>query len=407
MTTVRTLARLLRDAQTAAPEDVVATLLEGARSLGGRDLVLYLIDYEQQVLQPNPDLLADGQPILPASVLGTMAGRCFATQVLLEAPVDGGVNVWVPVTERAQRLGVLALTVDALDEQGCEFAEELGLLAALLVMAASPYSDHYHLQRRRQEMNLAAEMQWSLLPPLAFRAGGTTVAGLLEPAYEVGGDCFDYALNGDRLSLAVFDAMGHGLPSSVISSLAVGAYRHARRTGVALARLFPAMDDAVAGLMGDTFVTVLAAELDTRTGRFSWTSAGHPCPLVVRSGSVLPDVDQAPGLPLGLGLLAHDDTVQPAELSLQPGDRVLLFTDGVVEARSPEGEEFGLEHLMDLFVRESASGRHASEVLRRLVRACRDFQGGRLRDDATLLLLEWAGPPTAPSRPRLSLPQPR
>ena len=73
----------------------------------------------------------------------------------------------------------------------------------------------------------------------ASPAGGTTVAGLLEPAYEVGGDCFDYALNGDvMLDVAVFDAMGHGLPSSIISGLAVGAYRHARRTGVPLDRLF-------------------------------------------------------------------------------------------------------------------------------------------------------------------------
>ena len=407
MTTVRALARLLRDAQTGNPEDVVATLVNGARSLGGRDLVLYLIDYEQQVLQPTPALLEHGEPVLPASVLGTMAGRCFATQVLLEAPADAGIAVWVPVTQRAERLGVLTLTVDSLDDPGREFAEELGLLAALLVMSASFYTDRYHLLRRRQELNLAAEMQWALLPPLAFRAGGTTVAGLLEPAYEVGGDCFDYALNGDCLSLAVFDAMGHGLPSSLISSLAVGAYRHARRSGVPLAELFPSMDHAVAGLMGDTFVTALAAELDTQTGRLRWTCAGHPCLLVIRSGSVLTELAQAPGLPLGLGLAAHDDPNPLAELSLQPGDRVLLYTDGVVEARSPEGEEFGLERLMDLFVRESASGRQAGEVLRRLVHACLVFQGGRLRDDATLLLLEWAGSPVSPTPQRVALPQPR
>ena len=391
MTTVRALARLLREAQENSPEDVVANLVSGARELDGTDLVLYLIDYEQQILQPTPDHLEHGGPVQPASVLGTMAGRCFSTQSLLEAPSDNGVQVWVPVTERAERLGVLAVTVPVLDDNGRTFAEELGLLAALLVMAASPYTDRYHLQRRRTDLNLAAEMQWSLLPPLTFACGGTTVAGLLEPAYEVGGDCFDYALNGDVLSVAVFDAMGHGLPSSVISSLAVGAYRHSRRMQVPLADLFRTMDQAVAGLMGDTFVTALAAELDVRTGRLSWTSAGHPSPVVVRAGRVLPEAEQIPSLPLGLGLVAQDEVTQPAELALEPGDRVLLYTDGVVEARSPEGEEFGLERLMDLFVRESASGLLASEVLRRLVHSCLDFQGGRLRDDATLLLLEWTG----------------
>lgn len=394
MTTVRALSRLLRDAQTSSPEDVVATLVRGARTLSGRDLVLYLIDYEQQVLQPTPDRLGHGEHVAPATVLGTMAGRCFATQALLEAPLDDGcVQVWVPVTERAERLGVLALRVDRLDEEGREFAEELGMLAALLVLASSPYTDRYVLQRRRTDLNLAAEMQWSLLPPLTFACGGTTVAGLLEPAYEVGGDCFDYALNGDLLSVAVFDAMGHGLPSSVISSLAVGAYRHSRRTAVPLQDLFSTMDHAVAGLMGDTFVTALAAELDVRTGRLRWTAAGHPSPVVVRGGRVLPEAQQVPSLPLGLGLVANDEVTVPAEIALQPGDRVLLYTDGVVEARSPQtGEEFGLDRLMDLFVRESGSGLLPSEVLRRLVHACLEFQGGRLRDDATLLLLDWTGP---------------
>lgn len=393
MTTVRALARLLRDAQTSSPEDVVQTLLNGASTVGGRDLVLYLIDYDQQLLQPTPESLPGGEPVLPASVTGTMAGRCFATQTLLEAATTGGLQLWVPVTERAERLGVLTLTVDALGEEAREFVEELGMLAALLVMAATPYTDRYHLQRRRRELDLAAEMQWSLLPPLAFHHDGTTVAGLLEPAYEVGGDCFDYALNHGVLSLAVFDAMGHGLPSSVISSLAVGAYRHARRTGVPLVELFPTMDRAVAALMGDTFVTALAAELDLGSGLLRWTSAGHPAPVVVRNGSALSDVPQVPGLPLGLGLDAHSAGEAVAELSLEPGDRVLLYTDGVVEARSPDGEEFGVERLADLFVRESASGLLASEVLRRMVKAGLDFQGGRLRDDATLLLLEWGGAP--------------
>lgn len=394
MTTAHALARLLRDAQHAAPDDVVALLAEGARLLGGRDLVLYLIDYEQHVLQPTPDRLEHGGEVLPASVLGTMAGRCFSTQALLEAPHDHGVQLWVPVSERAERLGVLAITVESLDDEGRELAEELGLVAALLVLASSSYCDRFHLQRRRQDMDLAAEMQWALLPPLTFSCGGTTVAGLLEPAYEVGGDCFDYALNGSTLSFAVFDAMGHGLPSSVISGLAVGAYRHARRTGVPLVGLLPDMEAAIAGLMGDTFVTTLAGELDVRTGTLSWVSGGHPSPLVLRDGSPLPDPEVAGSLPLGLGLLHHGERAVPTELSLQPGDRVLLYTDGVVEARSPAGEEFGVDRLADLLVRESASGLLPSEVLRRLVHGCLEFQGGRLRDDATLLLLEWAGPPS-------------
>lgn len=391
MTTVRAFARLLRAAHARPPEDVVPTLEDGALAFGARALVLYLIDYEQLVLQPIPERI-DGVDVPSASVVGTMAGRCFSTQEVLEAPAGDGLQLWVPVSERAQRLGVLTLVVDAVDEHLRELAEELGLLAALLVMASSSYTDRFHLQRRRRDLDLAAEMQWSLLPPLTFASGGTTVAGLLEPAYEVGGDCFDYALNGGLLDVAVFDAMGHGLPSSVLAGLAVGAYRHGRRTGVALPSMLAGMDGAVAGLMGDTFVTALVAQLDVAAGRFCWLSAGHPGPVVLRDGRVLPEMVPVPALPLGLGLVPRDETIEPVEIALQPGDRVLLYTDGVVEARSPEGEEFGVDRLLDLFVRESASGLLASEVLRRLVVGCLEFQGGRLRDDATLLLVEWAGP---------------
>ena len=388
MTTVRALARLLREAQTSSPEDVVSTLETGAATISARDLVLYLIDYEQQILQPTPSGAE------PATVHGTMAGRSFTTQTLLETALeDGALQLWVPVTERAERLGVLRLTVDTLDEERREFAEELGLLAALLVLAASPYTDRFHLQRRRRELDLAAEMQWSLLPPLTFSTSGTTVAGLLEPAYEVGGDCFDYALNGDLLSLAVFDAMGHGLPSSVLSGLAVGAYRHARRRGTPLDELLPHMEAAVANLMGDAFVTALTATLDVVSGHLRWASAGHPSPLIVRNGSVLSEVPGSGNLPIGLGLVGRTEPVEPVELSLQPGDRVLLYTDGAVEARSPEGEEFGLDRLADHLVRECASGLRADGVLRRLVQDCMQWQGGTLRDDATLMLVEWSGAP--------------
>jgi serine phosphatase RsbU (regulator of sigma subunit) len=391
-TPTRALARLLRHAQTTAPDDVTATLIEGARLLRGTDVVLYLVDYEQRRLQPTPDRLDHGEPVAEASIHGTMAGRCFSTQQLLEAPDDAALQIWVPVSERAARLGVLAMTVPHLDDQGRELCEELGLLAAQLVLSASAYCDRFHLQRRRQDLSLAAEMQWSLLPPLTFEHDGTTVAGLLEPAYEVGGDCFDYALNGPTLHLGVFDAMGHGVPSSVTAGLTVGAYRHGRRSGGDLPAVMVGMDAAVEGVLEDSFATALIAELDLTAGLLTWLSAGHPAPLVVRSGSMLPELEQEPTFPLGMGLGDAVDELHPSRLQLEPGDRVLLHTDGVTEARSPDGEEFGAPRLHDLFVRESSSGLLPAEVLRRMVQACLDWQGGPLRDDATLLLLDWQHP---------------
>src|SRR5580765_3411830 len=225
----RPVGRLLRLAQAADPQQVVETLSMTVAELGGTDVVLYLVDYDHSRLKPHPDVLPHGEMPVVASPEGSMAGRVFVSGVPLAAEREDGWHVWVPVVERAERLGVLAMTLPEWNDRIEELCVELGIAAAHLVATASGYTDRLILLRRRKGMSLAAEIQWGILPPLAFSIDGTTVAGLLEPAYDVGGDCFDYSLNGDVLDFAVFDAMGHGLRSAALGSLAVSAYRNSRR----------------------------------------------------------------------------------------------------------------------------------------------------------------------------------
>jgi phosphoserine phosphatase RsbU/P len=389
----RPVGRLLRLAQVADPQKVVETLSMTVAELGGSDVVLYLVDYDHSRLKPHPDVLPHGEQPTIVSLEGSMAGRVFVSGRSLGAQRDDGWHVWVPVAERAQKLGVLSMTLPSWDEQVEEFCVELGIAAAHLVSTADGYTDRLTLLRRRKDMSLAAEMQWGILPPLTFSIDGTTVAGLLEPAYEVGGDCFDYSLNGDMLDVAVFDAMGHGLRSATLGSLAVSAYRNARRElrPADLGALIGEVD-AVIGeyARGDAFVTGVFAQLNVTTGQLRWATAGHPAPLHVRRASTLPPVDVQPSAPLGLGAwvgnAAGPDIV---ETSLEPGDAMLLYTDGVVDARDPRGEEFGEPRLRDLLERESSSGREPAEVLRRLIHSVLAHHGTRLRDDASTLYLRW------------------
>ena len=109
----------------------------------------------------------------------------------------------------------------------------LCLVVAALLVTRGQCTDAYTAIRRSEKFSLAAEMQWDLLPPLSLDSGRVSVAGLIQPAYEVGGDSFDYAVNGERLDFAVFDAMGHGLESSQLAHLAVSSYRHSRRSAAA------------------------------------------------------------------------------------------------------------------------------------------------------------------------------
>jgi serine phosphatase RsbU (regulator of sigma subunit) len=222
---------------------------------------------------------------------------------------------------------------------------------------------------------------------------GTTVAGLMEPAYEVGGDCFDYSLNGDALDIAIFDSMGHGLRSAVLGSLAVSAYRNTRRehVGADLRTLLTEVDAVIAEYAsGDAFVTALFAQLDVTTGLLQWAAAGHPQPLHIRHGTTLALVQARPAAPLGLSsFMRHIGGIDVVETGLEPGDGVLFYTDGVVDARNPDGEEFGVPRLADLLERESASGWDPAEVLRRLVHSVLEHHGTRLRDDASILYLRW------------------
>jgi serine phosphatase RsbU (regulator of sigma subunit) len=395
----RPIGRLLLAQQTAAPDAFVETLTDSAAAIGAVDLVLFLIDYEHVALMPHPDVNPHGDEPTSALVDGSMAGRAFQTNTVLSAERDDGWHVWVPVRERANTLGVLALTLPEWNDEIEIFATELGYAAAYLLMSSAHYTDLPHLLRRRKDMDLAAEMQWSLLPPLTFASSGTQLSGLLEPAYEVGGDCFDYALNGDVLQLAVFDAMGHGLTSAVLASLLMGAYRHGRRADEDLSQLAESVDEATRAFPGhDSFATGLLARLDTVSGVLTWMTCGHPHPIIVRRGTALPLDDVRPGLPLGLGALGSvvGDIV---EVALEPGDGVLFYTDGVVEARSPQGDHFGEDRLRDLLEREHRAGGSPQEVIRRLVRSTLEHSSVRLRDDATLVYLRWGAsePDSLPS----------
>jgi phosphoserine phosphatase RsbU/P len=392
----RPVGRLLRLAQHADPQSVVETLAMTVAEFGGTDVSLHLIDYQHSALRPTSGEDSEG-----LRVEGTLAGRAFATGQSQAVSRDEGWEVWVPVAEGAQRIGVLGMTLPDWNEAIEELCVELGLAAGHLVVSATSYTDRWVRARRSRQMALAAEIQWSVLPPLAFTVGGTTVAGLLEPAYDVAGDCFDYSLNGDILDVIVFDAMGHGLASSVLASLAMSSYRHSRRgqRSPDLATTLTDVDAVISDYArGDSFVTAIAATVDITTGRLTWATAGHPEPVHIRHSHALSLRNVEPSPPLGLMEWAGPDHVPPlTSVDLEPGDGLLFYTDGVVEARDATGQLFGEERLRDFLERASASGREPAEALRHLIRSVVDHNAPTpLRDDATTVYVRWDG--AAPAR---------
>ena len=297
-----------------------------------------------------------------------------------------------PIREGSDQTGVLAVTVPDVGPGTVSAFEDLALFAGYLITTHARVSDLFALHRRRKAMTLAASMQWELLPPLVFSAARVTVAAFLEPAYEVGGDCFDYAVNGPLLDLAIMDSMGHGLNSAILAGLAIGCYRHDRRHGATLEVMHQRLASTIERFSegGEAFVTGQLAQLDMATGHLHWTNAGHPPPLHIRDGKVISQLRCEPTLPWGLGTGAISPAV--ALEVLEPGDRLLFYTDGVVDSKktSPESA-FGLERLADLAGQTASSELSPGQVVRKLILAVVAHHDNELVDDATLLMVEWGG----------------
>jgi serine phosphatase RsbU (regulator of sigma subunit) len=399
---------LLRTTHLAGPDDLPALVQAAGAELGAVRAVLYLVDYDQVLLMPVVDRVPGGDLPQPVSIEGTLAGRSFSDVSQHATASEAGPALWTPVLDGTDRLGVLHLQFDAgsdLDEELMRICADVAALIADVVSTRALYGDAVERTRRSVPMTLPAELQWRLLPPLTFVSPRVAVSGILAPTHEVAGDSFDYALNGQVLHVALVDAMGHGLESTLLASVAVGALRNARRAGLTLPETVQAMDAVLSAQFGpDRFVTGIVGELDVDTGWWRWATCGHPPALLVRGGRVVKELDAVISVPLGMGM--HQDGVEVGAERLQRGDRLLLFTDGVVEARNADGVFFGTERLAELVIRQDAAQRPAAETLRRLNHAILAHQDGALQDDATTVLVEWMSQQPDRSTPPGSEPPP-
>ena len=415
---------LLGQTHLSPPAELAAAVAENAATAGGTDVVLYLVNHEHRDLVPVPPGPAHGNSVLgwdgqgapdadrcgegadesihaaaraaePAPVQGTVPGRCFTASEILDTQAEGGRRkLWLPLLDGTERVGVMTVTIDggadAADERDVVVWERYGHLAAQLVVGKSAYGDVFEHVRRSRPMTLAAELQSALLPPITFASRGFVLAAMREPAYEGGGDAYDYAVNADVTHLAIFDAMGHGLAASGTAAYALSAYRQARHIVETLPETYAVVDTALGEQFGgERFATAVMAQLHLATGTLTWVSAGHPEPLLLRGGRLVKTLSVTAATPLGMTFSAGE--VQVGTEQLEPGDRVLLYTDGLPEARQPDGSFFGVDRLGDFVERAAQDGYPAPETLRRLRLAVLQHQHGALQDDATALLVEWRG----------------
>ncbi|MGW4560939.1 PP2C family protein-serine/threonine phosphatase [Streptomyces sp. NPDC004561] len=373
----------------APPHALVATARRVlAERLGAEEVTLLLADYGLTVLQPVSNLPLTGDPV-PARE--GPAGSAFVQQspVIEVLHEPAGHLVHLPITVRGDRLGVLSvrLPAGAADPdtvlQLSDFATALGHE----VSTADRDTDLYLQARRTRRLTLAAEMQWQLLPGRGTLRDEYVIGAHLEPAYDIGGDNFDWSATADHLTLTVTDGMGKGIEAALLTSLTVGALRNARRAGLALADQASLADQAVyAQYGGKAYVSTLLLRFDLATGAVDAVDAGSPQLFRLRSGHA-ERIELEAQLPLGM--FEETDYVEQS-FQVEPGDRIIAVSTGVHGARSAAGDLFGEAALRQILSATRPGPPH--EVARAVVSGLIEhFGSSDLVSDAAVVCLDWRG----------------
>ncbi|BEL10557.1 PP2C family protein-serine/threonine phosphatase [Actinoplanes sichuanensis] len=260
----------------------------------------------------------------------------------------------------------------------------MGIVLATGVAAAGATIRQRQAEKIAELLRLAAVAQQAVLRPIGPQVGALAVAGRYisaTAAADIGGDLYEALNTPYGVRIIIGDVRGKGLDAVRLASIVLGSYRHVAYERADLKSIVQDLDRAVARSVGDEdFVT--AALVEERGGTLTIVNCGHPAPLLLRRGQVIPLEPPAPAPPLGFM-----PEVKARVERLEPGDRLLLFTDGLGEARR-DGEFFPTADRAWRLLGHGTVG----DGLASLETALVDWVHGRLEDDIALVLLEYAGP---------------
>ncbi|MGW1026331.1 PP2C family protein-serine/threonine phosphatase [Streptomyces sp. NPDC002577] len=299
-----------------------ATAVDRCATAVGLDrAVVYLAD----VLQRHLISLTDVSPPLPMDT--SFAGWSYRTLSLpVEESSTGGVTVWLPLVDGAERVGVLAAYTMSLHAERLRHCRALAAFFAMMITSRPAYRDAL-VQRTRTEqpVQLPAELLRAVPSPRTTDNVHVVPAAVLEPAYEIGGDAFDHALNETTLHAAILDATGHNMASGLTTAVTPTGCRNGRRTGAELPEPAETVGRTLAERLPDQFCTGVLSQPDLMTGALRWCTCGHPQRLLIRIERLLHGALECPAdPPMGLTAAFLDVPRHVHKADLEPGDNAIL-----------------------------------------------------------------------------------
>ncbi len=265
--------------------------------------------------------------------------------------------------------------------------EPYGFAAFLIslgyVAARRTFQQEEELNALQQELDLARRIQLSILPEAFPETGAFRVAARYVPMLAVAGDFYDFLVTGEReAALFIADVTGHGVAAALIASMVKMAALSQREHAAEPGRILTAMNAALCGHTRDQYVTAACLHLDADSGSLHYSAAGHPPMMLLRNGQVTEIAEN------GLILAAHPQaSFTTAKHTLQPGDRILLYTDGLVENADAHGELFGFSRLSSALQQTTALSPAAAAD--HLLAAVQRWSPTR-DDDLTLLVCDYS-----------------
>lgn len=370
-----------------------------ARAAGGADLPTDALRVPrrliQQALESRRDLFsmsfdptaADDR--LPGNTITDLELRSVVCVPLVRVNLSGSSDTQM-LSAATANAGVLYMDsrVTSVDLAGGnrELLQTLAIEASTVLENARLIEEQRAKQRIEEELDLARRIQQSLLPRHLPREGWFVVSGSSQSSHQVGGDYFDVApLGPDMWSFVVADVSGKGVSSALLASFLQGAFLSASSTtdiSEVLARTNTFLSDRAEH---GKYATMFYSKLDS-TGRLSYANAGHCPALLVRRSGAIEQLD-ATAMPVGL---VPDAVFEVGQRKIEPGDRIVLYTDGVTEAVNDAGEFFGRRRLREAVERAGAAD--CKELHAKIQTAILDFTAGAEQaDDLTLVVVEYRG----------------